>query len=178
MDGSSRNIFLGGFVWEQGTGIHRRCAHGCITEPTERESIRPAPLSRRVGVAGPSINRIERFWGTRNCFKFAALFVDAERTEVHGTFYFQQFKLSGTGLERCAPKPSGHVGLFGILPYLAEPMVGPHLTVVNLQAARCRRTLGSRSAGSVAHPCAQRLWMPVLVQRPSLICVDPAKNVP
>ena len=38
------------------------------------------------------------------------------------------------------------------------------------------RTLGSRSAGSVAHPCAQRLWMPVLMQRPLLICVDPAKK--
>ena len=28
-------------------------------------------------------------------------------------------------------------------------------------AASCRRTLDSRSVGSVMHPCAQRLWMPV-----------------
>ena len=47
----TEHIFAG-FVWEHGTGIHRRYAYGCITEPTEREPIRPAPLPRRVGWQG------------------------------------------------------------------------------------------------------------------------------
>ena len=35
--------------------------------------------------AGQRVKRMEGFFWTRNCFKFAALFVGAERTEVHGT---------------------------------------------------------------------------------------------
>ena len=38
-------------------------------------------------VAGQRVKRMEGFWETRNCFKFAALFVGAERTEVHGTYF-------------------------------------------------------------------------------------------
>ena len=48
-----------------------------------------ALLSSRVGVVGPRVKRMEEFWGTRNCFKFAALFVGAERTEVHGTYFLR-----------------------------------------------------------------------------------------
>ena len=104
--------FLPGFVWEHGTGIHRRCAHGCITEPTERESIRPAPLSRRAGwqclrfcrggLGGKAARKKNRgILGTRNCFKFAALFVCTERTEVHGTDFLRGFVWEqGTGIHR------------------------------------------------------------------------------
>ena len=38
---------------------------------------------------------IEEFWRTRNSFKFATLFVDAEQTEVHGTEIFCRVNVNG-----------------------------------------------------------------------------------
>ena len=52
-----------------------------------------------------------------------------------------------------------------------------HIFIYSISRRQDAAALGARSAGSVAHPCAQRLWMPVLVQRPSPLCVDPAKKI-
>ena len=102
--------------------------------------------------------------------KAGAFFIAEDKGKGRGEFaelfYFKQFKLSGTGLERCAPKAGTSRGLAstcccGIS--RTVPLVGPHLAVVNLQAARCRRTVlafrrfrgaSMRAAPMDARPCA------------------------
>ena len=160
----TEQIFAG-FVWEHSTGIHRRYAHGCITEPTERESKKPARFVAE-GLGGRAALLFSRRAGWQGCALFSRSIKGRVAESLRNFFYFQQFKLSGTGLGRCAPKAVTSRGLASTCSCgisRTVPLEGAHLAVVNLQAARCRRTVPAfrrfrgasmRAALMDARPCA------------------------